>query len=327
MISNPRFLVAVATILVAAAPLSARPMRMPGSENLGQIIKDSDLVIRGIVTHVEEKSGAPAPTGLTVDVQRAYKGNSKDKLDVTIESASSLCPVPREGNGVLVLAKVKDGKAVVTDCSLGVWSAGKTLKKGGGAPSLEDDLLNDLNDTDRKVVAGALKQLGNLRTRRGHEALRQFLSSDAPDIRALAVSGLLKDGDYSGLGLVDGLKEKKIGEWLIMAQIDGQISAIRDKAALPALIELTRSKHDDVVKSAAYALREIKSPTSAARLVELLDHSNPNVRYDAVAGLDAIEHGEKAETPSVASFEKNSDKYVVRWKDWWTKTGKKKYQK
>lgn len=327
MISNPRFSVAITAMLAAATPLSARPMRMPGSENLGQILKDSDLVVRGIVTHVEEQSGAPAPTGLSMDVLRTYKGNPKDKLDVTIESASSLCPVPKEGNGVLVLAKVKDGRVVVSDCSSGVWSAGKTLKKGGGTPSLEDDLVNDLNDTDRKIVAGALKQLSNLRTRRGHQALKQFLSSDVPDIQALAVSGLLKDGDYSGLALVDGLKEKKLGEWLIMAQIDGQISAIRDKAALRALIELTHSKHDDVVKSAAYALREIKSPSSAARLVELLDHSNPGVRYDAVAGLDAIEHGEKAETPSVSSFEKNSDKYATRWKEWWVKTGQKKYQK
>lgn len=322
--SKSRFLVLAATLL-AAMPLEARPIRLPGGENLSQLLKDADLAVRGIVTHVDERSGADFPDGLSVEIQKAYKGSAKGTLTVTIGSSSSLCSIPKEGNGVLILAAVKGGKPVVADCSTGVWSAAKT--KVEARSSLEDDVLSDLKDPDTKIVAGALRQLTALGARRGREALKQFLASDDVDIRAAAVRGLLKLGDTSALSAVEGLEGKQLGDMFVLSQIRGSISTVKDKGAVADLIKLTRSSHDELVKSAAYALREIKSPESASRLVELLDHPNRDVRYNAVVGLDAIEHGEPSEAPSKATFEKNPDKVAAHWKDWWTKTGKRKYKK
>jgi HEAT repeat protein len=221
---------------------------------------------------------------------------------------------------------MKDGRATVADCSIGIWSAAKTVGTTAKS-SLEDDVLADLKDTDRKVVAGALRQVASLGTRRGREALRQFLASEDADIHAAAVLGLLRLGDTGGLSAADTLEGKKIEDWFVLSQIHAAIAAIKDKTAVPDLIRLSRSSHDSLVKSASYALRELKSPDSASRLAELLDHPNSDVRYNAIAGLDAIEHGEDAETPSVASFEKNPDRFVTQWKNWWTNTGRRKYQK
>lgn len=326
MISKSRFSVVTAALL-AAMRLEARPMRMPGGENLVQLVKDADLTVRGIVTHISGRAGAFSPDGLTIEVEKVYKGSAKDKLDVAIQSSSSLCPIPREGNGVLILATVKDGKATVADCSTGIWSAAKVVETTEAKSSLEDDILADLKDADHNIIAGALRQLAGLGTRRGHEALKQFLVSDDPDIRAAAVRGLLTLGDTSALSAVASLEDKKFNDWFVLGQIHGAISTIKDKAAVPDLIQLTRSSHDDLVKSAAYALREIKSPSSVSRLVELLDHPSRDVRFDALAGLDAIVHGKDSEMPSPEAFEKNPDKFVAHWKDWWMKTGKKRYEK
>lgn len=321
----------VLALAVMALPYvgNAGPHRLPGSDDMSQLMSQAALVFKGIVSEVQLDGGKVQ--GVKVQVSKIYKGELKDKVvDVTVESASELCAVPENGRAVLLFAKVSGGKIAIAECPRDIWPASKKLRgKSGKAASaeLEDDLRADLRDAEGKDALAAIRQLGNMKSRGSVPDLKRLLDSADLDIRAGAVRSLLKLGDYSGLKFVDGLQGKKFQEWLILAEIDGLISGINNKAAVPELLALSKSEHIPSVRAAVGALRAIKSPASAQRLVELLDHPNRDIEYAAMATLDEMEHGESAETPTTTAFAQAPDRYVSQWKAWWGTSGRKKYSK
>lgn len=319
----------VLAIMMLPYASSAGPHRLPGSDDMGQLMSQAALVFKGIVSEVQRDGGRVQ--GVKVQVSKVYKGELKDKVvDVVVESASELCAVPENGRAVLLFAKVSDGKVAIAECPRDLWPASKKSRGKSGKAAraeLEDDLRADLKDAEGKEALAAIRQLGNIKSRASAADLKRLLDSADVDIRAGAVRSLLRLSDYSGLKFVDGLQGKKFQEWLILAEIDGLISGINDKAAVPELLALTKSEHEPLVRAAADALRAIKSPASAQRLVELLDHPNRDIAYTAMATLDELEHGELSETPTTTVFAQAPEKYLSQWKAWWGASGRKKYSK
>jgi len=315
--------------LLFPAILNAGPHQLPGRQDIDQLISASDLVIKGVVKEVRRRDGKPEV--VLLDVKKIYKGAEPGSatVEVYIKSASDLCAIPEVGSSMLAFAKTEAGKVIASDCPRDIWAAprkqGSKNASQSPAAALESDLRAALKEPDRKDVIAAIRQLGNLKAKSAREEIKPLLKSDDPDIQAMAVRSLLKLGDYSGLSRVAWLQGKKFDEWLILAEINSSISSLDDKQAVPALIPLTKSPNDAVVRSALDALRNIKSPEATQSLIELLDHGNPDIRFSALMTLTDIEPKVMEDAPGRDLYMASPDKYAKVWKEWWT--NKKKGRK
>lgn len=326
------FWLIVAGIVGANAPgASARPVEFPGSGNMRALMAKADMVFRGKVMSVEENGEAPANSKARISVEKIYKGtNPSGDLEIVFDASNKGCVRPISGERALFLIKQVEGKSKLLDCQYGKLKAvqGKGKDGAGLAPeeSIAGDLEKALDSADREEKLAAIQQLAALSRKKSAPKIKNQLTNSDLDVRYSAHWALIKLGDYSQLDTIGReLKKGTTVSAFINWNLGREIGNIADKKVSGSAETLTRSDNPVLVQAGVRALRNMKDPRTASRLVELLDSQDRDVAYDAMAALDGIKNGELSETPSTGVFMKDPDKYLRQFKDWWLKDGKKKF--
>lgn len=300
----------------------ARPIELPGSANLKNLIAGADIIFRGKVDSVKDDIA-------TITVERAYKGASADeKIQVTFDSANQGCGQIIANERAIFLLKKANGKRILIDCQHGKirTGAGKGKKAGSPEELLAGDLESSVASGTREERISAIQSLVALKRRDATSSIKEQISSPDTEIKLTARWALLKLGDITQLDSLDqDLKANSKPSGVVIWSIGKAVSDVSDNKAVPALERLSHSHNPQLMQASVRALRALHSPSSAPRLVELLDSADRDVAYDAMAGLDMIKNGEMSEIPSMTLFAKDSEKYIKQWKDWWQKAGKAKY--
>ena len=186
------------------------------------------------------------------------------------------------------------------------------------------------------------------------KTLREFSMSEDVPLRGMAFAALVRLGDYSVLrqavdflGTTGGDDSGRVWKSRIIeaiSQIGGdqirrsleaggrstscpsQSKHSLQKSELEFLESLLESGDVDLRRASSRALRGICDPSSAAHLARALNDSDKEVQYDAIMGLAALEDFPKGlPTPTQQAYEKNPAEFLAVWKEWWKRTGHRKY--
>jgi HEAT repeat protein len=134
-----------------------------------------------------------------------------------------------------------------------------------------------------------------------------------------ALFALLKTGDGSAVSLaaplLRGLHHDKPGPY---PQPEGGIAVaigkLRDRVAVPKLIEILNGAPDELVRDcASQALMEIKDPRALDTLADHLSDPSQYVRYNSLIGMAYITH---APACPIANPE-DPEKAELLCKTWW----------
>jgi hypothetical protein len=110
------------------------------------------------------------------------------------------------------------------------------------------------------------------------------------------------------------------------AHVGRAFRATRNPEFVPQL-RLLSAPDDPVLRAdAVSALREMRDPSNIPWLVQALDDSSPEVRYQAMMGLaETVGLTGHESTAGVDSFEERGGELIAKWKDWWRDEGRGKY--
>ncbi|MCZ7645172.1 MAG: HEAT repeat domain-containing protein [Planctomycetota bacterium] len=138
-------------------------------------------------------------------------------------------------------------------------------------PALQEACVALLDDPQSSVVSRAAAVLGRT------QAPRHL----PPLLKALKESVRFED-------------QNKV--WEAQRGLLAALGALGDKQAAPALLEALKSENDDVVRTAAQALRQLKEPSAGAALLEALKElpppdtrEHPRVHIDLVQALGGLQ--------------------------------------
>jgi hypothetical protein len=98
------------------------------------------------------------------------------------------------------------------------------------------------------------------------------------------------------------------------------VTGIRSPTAWPQLAALLRSARGELALAAAVALRQLRHPATLPDLILALDHSDQEIRYQAIMGLAELEPGVEA-GPSFDLYREDESRHIQRWKQWWGRQG------
>jgi HEAT repeat protein len=149
-------------------------------------------------------------------------------------------------------------------------------------------------------------------------ALKSASLSPEPAIRWRAIAALLGRNDITGLDaaaavLTDpseaAFKDVRHNLAYVIA------SGVRNPEAIPALRRLLHSREVVARRSAAEALRGMKSEKAIDGLIETLTDSDTHVRYFGVIGLAEIT-GDDQWAPSIDYFIQNEAAFLTHWREW-----------
>jgi ParB family chromosome partitioning protein len=160
-------------------------------------------------------------------------------------------------------------------------------KRTKAAQALLVRALADVEKDVRQLALGALVGAG------ARGALAEALHSPHADVRVRAGQALAKHGAPEALAPLLTLatapeppeKERK-ADWLALAEsaLEG-LAELGDPAALAALTPLLKSDQASLRKQAARALTWISLPNHTETLRQVLQHDDPQVKYNAALGL------------------------------------------
>jgi hypothetical protein len=98
--------------------------------------------------------------------------------------------------------------------------------------------------------------------------------------------------------------------WSLLVQ---KVSAFRSAGALSHLAALMSSADLPLARAAATALRQLRDPVATPDLIRALDHSDQQVRYQAVMGLAEL-HPEANLGPSFERYTVTESEVLEQWK-------------
>lgn len=303
--------------------------------NVRSLAEQSPVIVKGRVLELGANTGGTRTASFQVD--SVLKGNV-DSGVITIQFAAdpnlSTITLDRHEYALLFLAKEQNGWYAFADPQTGKMPiTSRNVPQAEGARStaakLEAELLASLGDPDREVAWAALEQVGNLGHVGSTQAIRDIATLGVPAFQGQAYIALLRLGDYSMLnqairfveGTVDDAELRRLQFGVAEA-----ISDIKDRSQLPVLKSLLASPSVSLRRAAAKALRFTSDPSSAARLVQALDDTDSDVRYDAMMALAALDGAASENAPARDLFDRQPARYLARWKTWWETSGRQKYQ-
>lgn len=148
-------------------------------------------------------------------------------------------------------------------------------------------------------------------------ALKRAARSLDEQLRLMAAGVLLSRNDTSMLNTVENvLLNQPAGiNDSVLSGLAGGLKGIRDPQAIPSLSRLLKARDARVWQSASAALRNMKAAAAIEPLVEALEDSDREVRYNAVIGLAEIT-GQYEWGPSVELFQREEQKFLTHWIEW-----------
>lgn len=148
-------------------------------------------------------------------------------------------------------------------------------------------------------------------------ALRRVTEGADTELRLQAVAALLWQNDVSVMKIAEEalLHPPTNVEKRLLTSLALAVEGIKDPRAIPNLTRLLSAQDVTTRRSAASALRHTGSPNAIEALIQALDDSDRDVRYNAVIGLAEIT-GEYEWGPSTDLFQSNEQRYLAHWKEW-----------
>ena len=208
--------------------------------------------------------------------------------------------------------------------------------------------VNGLKNGDFAVGAAYLDGLESLKSPTLITKYNGLADAASPDAKALALAGLIRNGDVAALGRVQTENDSLTKSaqfthivnsicWYYRNSGTQSVSVLGTIAGNPmASIALQRC--------AVHALRSIHTKESLPALRQMLESSDQTIRYDAIQGLAAYANNlpiqtidntagmaylkplgdgpfatseTRANMPSLPAFRANEQKYLTFWKQWW----------
>lgn len=222
--------------------------------------------------------------------------------------------------------------------------AAREIGKAGDTSAIPA-LAAALGDPSDEVRREVVKALSGMRRLESLDALITATRDTDPDVRALAVEGVVGyyTGETSGVGLTGLVKKgwqrarsrfvtentridpgirvdpKAISALEEAMKDERSIGAAREaakglgilaaKAAVPSLVISAHSADEDLAREALNALSRIKDRSAGPQLIDLLDSPNKEVKKDAAVTVGILRTGEAL--PKLQTmFENNPDKKI-----------------
>ena len=197
-----------------------------------------------------------------------------------------------------------------------VWSAVYVLDKIISETAIEA-LIKLLEDSDSyNVCRSAAEVLGKIGSETAVPALIKLLEdsdsygSYSYDVHISAAEALGEIGSETAIpALIQLVKYSDYALAMSTAEALGKIATVPEKSdtAVPALIQLLKDPNC-VCENVTEALVQIGSKTAIAELIQLLEHSNSDVRSSAVSALSQI--GSETAIPPLIKLLKDSNSSV-----------------
>lgn len=325
-----RYLTPLLLLAVLIPPLCGIPV---SSINVADLTTRSDLIVLGRLVSVAREGttvldyvGSPIPAErylASIAVDHAIKGTEiGTPLPVVFAVATTGLGYPdvvADSYGVFFLKRGKHSYEF-TDR----WYPSLPAVEGWQIPSgsaldqvtyvLGLDLeSSQLTDQSKGQV---LEALGRLHTERAAQVLGQALGNAAGDLRLHIARVLVARNEIAGFAAVEeALLHPSTLSKLELLNLAASLGGLRDSRTVPGLTMLAESTDPTVRRYAAKALRQSGSSAAVAPLTKLLNDSDFNTRYEAVAGLGEIT-GQDEWTPAVEEFKQHEYRYVTYWRQW-----------
>src|SRR5882724_2317386 len=324
--------------------LIGQPGPVPGTQRIDRVFNSADVVCscKALSTVVEsEEPQQPAPNVLrhiraNVEIQDLFKPGKLrvgDRLTLRFVQqypgvSMALPGMGQSETAILFLKETADGSYEFADRWMGAnhFQVLPRATSGTGLAGLESALLAILEQTpaggpnhDDLRALYLLEGFPKLSST-GVSRMAHFANSPDANIALAAIGTLMKSRSRQSVELLKTYLDDYKGDKEPMSvwSIGAWLPQISDPEALPALVALTGSRFTSVQVGALDALRKMKSPSSAAVLVQRLDDSNSTVRYQAIITLAETFGKDREFAPSMKLFNDDPEKYVTLWKTWWS---------
>jgi hypothetical protein len=257
--------------VLASLALWARLELASGSVDLNNYLPKAPILLRA---EILSRSNSSRPFEMYVAtarlrVTRWYQGQPPPAIELRFAAGGLRMPGHNcfdfpPGTHWLILAKERDGALELIDDCYGAFEVSPQLGPAHYDPitQLEADFSAGLASTDPKHRILSLQRLANLHMPISRPALHQVIAHGEPDETLWAAYAVLRTGDSSVIPTVRGVLEKEPPNWR-SGVLSGELSRIKDPAAIPALTEIAWSLSDAAKASAITALGNIPSATSA----------------------------------------------------------------
>ncbi len=309
--------------------VSARIMPADYAVDLAPLLTGTHAILSGTVvsvsfseSQVRQAKAWPVASSARLRVDRWYRGSGSAELVIPYRTPSVMMGHDsinfQPGTHWLVFAIGSDDHfSMIDDCIGALRSSARLTPIQDGASmsaQLEADFTAGLDDPDPAGRIFSIQRLGGLKSPSSLPALYRVIDQGIPTERNWAIYSVLRTGDLSVLPrVVEILKsgQREIEAW---AFLDG-IRTLKNRAAIPALIEISGTAVDPRARSLAvgtlanfHAVEAV--PAIAARLTD----ADANVQINAADGIQTI------------TGESSCAKDVQRCRAWWENRGKRIYR-
>lgn len=334
--------------------------RISSPASLGRRLSESDAVVVGTIRSI---NSAPNQTGILLQIVRNLKGSllPGEMASVDLAVSSSMGGDRQRETGIWFLQKTSEQK----------WQALPTMQTSMlflGDFYLRVDPIEPKSPPANLPDARLFRELANSVEQNGlaspvwswmerlptdfadSQSLRamysSFLMSTSPEVKALGIAGLVRDGNPAGYDalLADNTPRSQspsVNGLLNRAVCEGP----RKTEFIQALVKLASSDSSDMARCAAGALAALHTAETLPTLARLLDHPSRDVRFQAVAGLASFASNlgvpkggndlswlaprpgpapykpadGNSHYPTTSTFVDHEAEYITFWKDWWSK--------
>lgn len=321
------------------AALAADIVPVPGSQPITPVFASADLVCKCLVKRITVVAEQPIKgesfvrrlMRAQVEVKDLYKAEKQESGSILVEfgenwPASTVSePGLWQGETALLFLKATgQGTYVFADRFLGATPFKSLPQQIGdlGLPKLRSALLDSALRGNRDDQIRALQLLHGFDSFDADSILNldSLLNPNDPEIGFSALAVVIKANPLEGVERLRSYLDSYEGDAQPMAlvNIETDLSLIRDDRTRLTLEALSVSRYVSIREGAVQALRGIKDPRSGPALAKRLDDPNSTIQYLAVISMAEIfgkYDGDYA--PSMYLFDKNPEKYIELWKQWW----------
>lgn len=258
--------------VLASLALWARLQMAPEQLDLNTYLPKAPILLRAEILSVSPPPRFLEPYVATarLRVMRWYRGTPPPAVELRFAMQGFRminghnCFEFPPGTHWLILAKERDGALELIDDCYGAFEVSPQLGPAHPDPisQLEADFTAGLANPDPKHRILSLQRLANLHLPSSRSALHNVIARGEPDETLWAAYAALRTGDISVIPTVRGVLEKEPPNWR-SGVLSGELSQVRDPAAIPALTEIAWSQSSAAKASAITALGNMPSATSA----------------------------------------------------------------
>jgi hypothetical protein len=314
--------------------VEAETAPIPGTEPVQPVFDKADLVCGGRVESVTvvAEGGSGNKVRVTASLIDSFKGGPVPEafvFEYPRDPMSELLGIRSGDLALLFLSRTASGRYELTNLFIGLTIFSSLIPIAGeaGLEKLQHGLAAIVRRGNRNDQVSAMRLLegfGRL-DRSTLLAVDALSSSTDPEIAFSAIGILLKTGMPESISKLRGYLEAYHEDQPTIALISAgtELSLVTNAKALPDVEALSGSRFISIQFAAMDAIRRIASATSAPVLVRRLDDANRNVQYSAVITLAELFDKSGDYGPSIELFDKNPQKYIVLWKQWWADQGRR----